>query len=111
MTKITIEILSQPSKSKGWARYQVRRADGTPVVESNTGNPWVSAGHSGEAEDAAAMTLVMDVLLRVGKNRTAREERSQSEVELVAAAGETCEVEYRPGSQGIRLRVSGARRA
>lgn len=111
MTTIRAEILTTPSRSKGWGRYRVEGANG-PVMESRTGNQWLSANHSAEVEDGAAILIEMDVELSVGKGGGyARKERSQRQVRLVAAEGESVEVEHRPGSQGIRVRLHGARLA
>ncbi len=79
------EIISQPSRSKGWARYEVSQGDDGVVVVST------------------------QVALREGKLR--RETVYAREFRLTPDEAETCELEHRPGSQGLLLRVTGAREA
>ncbi|MDT8442631.1 MAG: hypothetical protein RQ723_13400, partial [Desulfuromonadales bacterium] len=108
---IAIRVADKPSNSKGWARYRLMGDDGRYVVESRTGNEWVSSSKSGEAQDGESLTLDIDVMLRVGKGRTAREERTQHTVALVAATGAKANVRHYPGSQGMWLQITGARLA
>lgn len=102
MTAINIEILSNPSTSKGWARYSAPGA----AVRSNTGNQWVSADHSGEVAEGAEFVLTTQVCLITGKAK--RKEITTEEVRLVAREGASCVVSNIPGSQGLRLAISGA---
>ena len=54
MTTITCTPINEPSASKGWNRYQLS-CDGRRVVESATGNAWVSSEKSGQAEAGATI--------------------------------------------------------
>lgn len=107
---VKFSILDTPSNSKGWARYAVGQ-DGRKVIESNTGNEWVSSDKSGDAEQGSTITLRSQVMLRVGKGRTAREEIDTETFTLVIENGAECEIEHKPGSQGMRIAISGARLA
>jgi len=110
---IRVDITSAPSSSKGWGRYALHTLlDGEPVVKSRTGNRWVSAGHEGEAAEGAALVLETQVMNRVGKGRTRREEKRAARVELLACAGAECDVVVGTDlAQGMRLHVTGARPA
>jgi hypothetical protein len=111
MNTVKIELLSNVSHSKGWGRYSlVNPETKTPIQTSRNGNQWMSADMR-EVDAEGPMLLTVQVMLRVGKGRTAREEIAKIEVPLVAVAGECVEIEHRPGSQGIVLRVTGACRA
>lgn len=103
MATIKIEIISQPSRSKGWSRYSLKQG-ATRIIESRTGNEWVSADHEGQAEGDA--TLTMQVCLREGRNN--KETVYPKTVTLRPADGTVSEIEHRPGSQGMRLRITGA---
>lgn len=109
MTTVEFHIADQPSRSKGWARYAASTSTGN-LITSRTGNSWVSADHSGEAADGTVIELTCEVELNTGKGRRARRERSSQQYQLVAEAGSSCEIEFRPGSQGLRLAITGARR-
>lgn len=111
MIGIGITIIDQPSRSKGWARYKVTDAAGVPVMTSSTGNEWMSAPHGGEFEPGAVLTLVIECELITGKGRAARRVRSAEAVALIVTDGAEDTVQYRPGSQGMTLRVTGARAA
>jgi hypothetical protein len=54
------------------------------------------------------LLLTMQVMLRLGKGYTAREEIKTEKIALVAKEGEVVEVKCKPGSQGIALRITGA---
>jgi hypothetical protein len=98
---IRIEIIDQPSRSKGWARY---RGAG---VSSRTGNPWVSASREGGVySDGAVVEITTQVRLR--KSRGGQHPLSTMTHRLVAAPGQVCMIEHRPGSQGLALKVYGA---
>lgn len=103
--KIQIEILSKPSNSKGWARYAAQQ-NGTRIIESRTGNQWVGADHEGDAATGDIL-LTSQVMLREGKYN--KETVYTREHKLVADEAATCEIEHKPGSQGLRLRITGAR--
>lgn len=103
-TPIRYEILDKPSNSKGWARYSA------PGVQSRTGNEWVSAPHNGDiCDNGTPFELRTQVQLR--KARGGQHPLSTDTYRLVAMANECCEIEHRPGSQGLRLRIWGARLA
>lgn len=106
MSAVSITVVDQPSKSKGWARYALSVA-GSPVLKSSTGNRWVSASHSGEAQDGAELVLEVETMNRQGK--MSREERRTERFTLIVDAAATAEIESRPMAQGMRLRVAGAR--
>lgn len=105
---VAVTIEDQPSRSKGWSRYSLSSAHG-PVVRSRTGNAWVSADHAGEVAPGTALTLTAQVMLRVGKFPRQREEVSKREYRLIAEPGSVAEIRYEPGSQGLWLRIDGAR--
>lgn len=109
MSKIEFSIRDKPSHSKGWGRYSANQ-DGRKVIQARTGNEWVSADHSGEAEAGSQFTLTLQVMLRVGKGRTAREQISVEKHVLIVEDGATCEINFAPGSQGLRLAIAGARK-
>ena len=54
------------SSSKGWGRYKAA-ANGCPLVQSSTGNEWVSAAHSGEIVEGSTITATLQTMERVGK--------------------------------------------
>lgn len=110
MSAVAVSILDKPSNSKGWGRYAVDQ-DGRKVVESRTGNQWVSANHAGDAQPGSQITLTMQVMLRVGNSGRQREEVSKEIHTLIVEDGASCEIEFRPGSQGLRLAITGARQA
>jgi hypothetical protein len=107
---INITITSAPSRSKGWGRFGAS-SGGVPVITSSTGNPWVSAGHSAAVEEGAEVKLTLQVQLNIGKGFNARKETTSKTVMLIAEDGAECEVEHKPGSQGLTLRITGARLA
>ena len=67
--QIEFKIAHTISSSKGWGRYQAATAAG-PLVQSSTGNVWVSAPHAGEAEDGTEITVTLQTMERV--RRTGR---------------------------------------
>lgn len=109
--EIKLEILDTPSRSKGWGRAALLNDDtGIPVIRSNTGNEWVSGtSYVGEAEDGSILRLRLQVQLNVGKGARSRKETSLDETILVAEAGAVAEIGHKPGSQGIKVRITGAR--
>lgn len=106
-TAVQFDLLDKPSNSKGWGRYSAW-VDGVAIVTSRTGNEWVSASHGGECAEGATIILKCQTMNR---KKRGGEETATEEFRLIAAAGETCEIESRPMAQGIRLRVTGARLA
>ena len=111
MSAITFSILSTPRRSKGWARYAAANQNGCKIIQSTTGNEWVSSDKSCDAEQGSLIVIRVQVMLRVGKNRTAREEISTETHTLIAEDGAMCDIELRPGSQGVRIGIFGARPA
>ena len=89
--KITFTIVSNISHSKGWGRYKANTPAGR-LVASSTGNEWVSADHSGDAEEGTPITATLQTMQRHGKGRTCREEIETKLYSLVAAAGQRAEL-------------------
>lgn len=110
MSEVKFHIMDKPSNSKGWGRYSVNQ-DGRKIIQSNTGNEWVSSDKAGNAEVGTQIALKTQVMLRVGKNARAREEISTETFALIVEDGASCEIHFRPGSQGLKLAVTGARLA
>jgi hypothetical protein len=110
---VTFTIESTPSRSKGWARFTAR-VNGASVLATKSGTEYGS-GREGDTRvtvplaAGAVITLQCQVALMVGTGHRRRQERYSETYRLVVGEGETADVEYRPGSQGLRLSVSGAR--
>lgn len=98
---VSFAVVSQPSRSKGWGRY---RAPGVGV-QSDTGNQWVSADHGGTADAGATFLCDLDVEVACGKGKR----RETETFSLVAEEGATALLRNIPGSQGMTVRVTGAR--
>jgi hypothetical protein len=115
MNTVKIEILDNVSHSKGWGRYSVTDpSTDAPLITTSTGNRFCSgAAGAGtkQAEMQGPLLVTMQVMLRVGKGYTAREEIKTQKIALIAKDGEVVEVKCKPGSQGIALRITGARLA
>lgn len=94
--KINFEVAHNISSSKGWGRYSVRTQSAL-LVQSSTGNEWVSAPHSGEAEEGTAITATLQTMERVGKRR--EEKISTESYRLIAAEGQRAELGYWNGLQ------------
>lgn len=109
LVALRFELVSKPSNSKGWARYAASIAGdgGARVVASRTGNEWVSASHAGSAPAGVELDVRLQVMLRIGRSK--QEQISTETYRLVAAEGASTDLELRPGSQGLRVRVEGAR--
>jgi len=92
MNTVTVKftLATMPSSSKGWARYKAAAVDGANLIESRTGNEWVSAPHDGETVEGAEFCVDSQTMLKTQKTRTgtlyARRHR------LVAEAGATCRI-------------------
>lgn len=112
MNTVKIEVVNMPSHSKGWGRFSLVNPERpkTPIQTSRTGNEWMSADMR-EVEASGPMLLTIQVMLRVGKGSRGREEITKLEIPLIAKEGETLEVEHRPGSQGMKLLITGACKA
>ena len=107
MNKVNVTVLNKPSNSKGWGRFSLTNPNtGAAIQTSRTGNQWMSADMRA-AEAEGPMLLTIQVMLRVGR----RSEVTKIEIPLIAMEGETLEVEHRPGSQGMALRITGACKA
>ena len=96
--KISFSITHNISSSKGWGRYSARTQSGL-LVQSSTGNEWVSAPHSGETAEGAEIVAVLQTMERVGKRR--EENISTESYRLVAATGQRAELGYWNGLQVI----------
>jgi len=114
-TPVTVHHLSQPSRSKGWARYRLTLA-GAPVLRSTTGNDWLGLGSGSQllkpkTSEAVApgdrLLLEVQVSLNEGQGHNHRTTLYRSSVELIAGDGSST-IAFRPGSQGSELRVEGA---
>ena len=53
---VKFESINEPSRTKGWNRYQVTH-QGAKIVQSATGNIWVSGSKSGEVAEGAELVL------------------------------------------------------
>lgn len=107
--QITVEVIDQPSRSKGWARYAVS-LNGAAIITSTTGNRWVSSTtKQAEVEPGAIIEVESQIQLAVGKGHYARKETTSRTYRLQVAEGQTAEMSHKPGSQGQTLRVTGAR--
>lgn len=104
--KIQFAITHNLSTSKGWGRYKASTVAGS-LVQSATGNEWVSASHSGECEAGSEITVVLETMERVGKGSRQREVRDAETYRLIAEAGQTAELGY---WNGLQVAVDGARR-
>jgi hypothetical protein len=93
-TKVQFTPINAPSTSKGWNRYQAS-VNGSKLVESATGNAWVSSPKSAEIEAGTVITLIAQTMRRVGKARTARENVETETYTLIAEPGASCT----PGSR------------
>lgn len=108
MNIVKIEVVDMPSHSKGWARYSLTGpSNDEPIQTARTGNRWMSANMR-EIAAEGPMLLTIQVMLRVGKGHTFREEITTKKYELYAKDGEMLEVMNKPGSQGMVLRITGA---
>ena len=93
------------SSSKGWGRYKAA-ANGCPLVQSSTGNEWVSAAHSGEIVEGSTITATLQTMERVGKMK--KETIASETYTLVAAEGQQAEIGC---WNGLQVVVTNARRA
>jgi len=109
MSTIKIEVISHPSRSKGWARYAVNQA-GRNVVETTTGNAWVGGTtKEGQAVTGSGIEVRSQVTLNVGKGGRARKESYTQYYRMIVEEGVVTEIDHSPGSQGQLLRITGAR--
>lgn len=100
ITTITFQITHNISHSKGWGRYKANTPAG-PLVASSTGNEWVSAPHSGEAEEGTLITATLQTMRRSGKGRTSKENVDTTPYNLIAAEGQRAELGYWDGLQVV----------
>ena len=101
-------VTDVPSNSKGWGRVRITDGNGVPLFVSKTGNPWLGkakGGKTAEATPGQAITIEIQVMLRVGSGRTAREEITTGTFEYVAGSGPQTFC-HRPGSQGATVVIS-----
>lgn len=110
MNTIKFTLESKPSNSKGWGRYAVAQGE-KKIIESNTGNQWVSSNKEGLAEAGSEIEITAQVMLREGKGFRAAENVYMEKTMLIVEDGATAEISFRPGSQGVTIKVEGARRA
>jgi hypothetical protein len=97
---IQFTIAHNISSSKGWGRYKAQTAAGK-LIESSTGNEWVSAPHAGEIEPGAAITATLQTMERVGKGSRQRENIDTSSYSLIAEPGARAELGYWNGLQVV----------
>lgn len=100
---VDFSITHNVSTSKGWGRYKVTGQDGAVLIQSRTGNEWVSAGHSCDVPGGTPITVTIQLMLRVGKTR--RETRYTDDYRLIAAAGETATC-----GGNLELTITGAKK-
>lgn len=75
------------------------RPRGGPLVQSSSGNEWVSAPHIGEAAEGTEIAVRLQTMERVGKRR---EERIDNyDYRLIATLGERAELGFWNGLQVI----------
>lgn len=87
--EMKFDLVKQPSHSKGWVRYRVTSSTDTRrVVESRTGNEWVSASHHGQVAPGERVEVVIELMLIT--QRTRRESRQTFEYSLVADPTASC---------------------
>ena len=91
MIEVAFRLLKTPSNSKGWARMAAD-AGARRLIESRTGNEWVSADHSGSAAPGEEIVLRVQESLAHGKGRTARQEVKTYTYRLVAEDGAACQI-------------------
>jgi hypothetical protein len=89
--EVAFRLLKTPSNSKGWARMAAD-AGARRLIESRTGNEWVSADHSGSAAPGEEIVLRVQESLAHGKGRTARQEVKTYTYRLVAEDGAACQI-------------------
>jgi hypothetical protein len=106
--EIRFTLASMPSHSKGWARYKAD-ANGSRLIESRTGNEWVSAPHAGQAAEGAEIIVTTQTMLRSGKGRTAKETTATRTYRMVAEAGATARIGPSFGGNTIAIDVTNAR--
>ena len=103
--EVRFSISHNISASKGWGRYKAS-AEGVTLVQSATNNAWVSATHSGQANEGAIIHVTLQTMERVGKRR---EERIDSyDYHLVADRGASATIGH---WNGLEVIVEGARLA
>lgn len=103
---MTIEftITHQISNSKGWGRYSAKSSAG-PLVQSSTGNEWVSAPHNGELTEGKLFTVTTQTQT---VSKSGKKTLDTNNWHLVASAGATAVIGY---WTGLEITVQGARRA
>lgn len=109
---VTILSTDSPSRSKGWARYQVLDSTGKPALRSSTGNEFLSPTTKARQVEATAeeelLTVRMQVMLNVGSGMRRRSTIATEAVTLRVRDGARCTLRHYPGSQGLALSIEGA---
>jgi hypothetical protein len=107
---MTFTIRDTPSSSKGWARFRALVA-GRSVLATASGTEWGS-GRVGDSRSTVELepgtVVVLEIHVQLVTGRSRRPVFSKELHRLVVTPGAECTVEFRPGSQGIRLAISGA---
>jgi hypothetical protein len=98
---VTFSITHQISSSKGWGRYSAS-VDGTPVVQSSTGNAWVSAGHSADVVDG---TVIVVTLQSQESTKNGKKNTQTDTYRIVAKNGSSAILGF---WNGLEVTVSGA---
>lgn len=98
-TPLTVEVVSAPSKSKGWGRWSCSAAG----VSSRTGNVWLYTGATGTAEGTFPL-----VVQTANRTKSGKETISTTTYELRADTDAVTLLEHRGDPQGMTLRVVGA---
>lgn len=108
--QVWFEIASLPSTSKGWGRYAVWQDehDGTHLVRSNSGNAWVSSPQTALVVVGSEFIVTLQCMLNVGKGSNRRREIKTVRFLMRVTPNAVTDLENKPGSQGISLRVRGA---
>jgi hypothetical protein len=105
---VSFTLLRTPSNSKGWARYSAS-VEGKRLIESRTGNEFVSASHTGSTEAGKTIAVTTQVALNVGKGRTSRQTTTTNAYTLIAEPGAHCEIGNSVCS--LHIAIDGARLA
>lgn len=107
---LKFEITGKPSNSKGWSRYSAQSDhDQSPVVTSNTGNKFISSDKEASVLPGHKFTITHQVMLKEGKYN--KETVYTKHTQMIADPNHTEEIEFKPGSQGLKIKIHGARKA
>jgi hypothetical protein len=100
--KVSFTLTHNISHSKGWGRYAASTARGN-LVQSSTGNEWVSASHVGEATEGTEITAKIQYMLRTKKGR--EEIYNDAPYKLIAKQGATAKI---GAFNGVEIMIEGA---